>query len=159
MPRSPRHLRVGTERAGVFDRRDDLYAVRRKAGASSNAVARIEADAEHHYTVHTGTPADAHTGDDAIPVYSAGADGPLAVPTGRLFVRFNEGIKPADHTAALRKLGFTIEKTLSYAPSAAWVAPVAGNATAALEHLEALEKLPDVAHVEPQMIMQRSEKG
>lgn len=158
MSRGPRHLQVGTGHAGVFDRRDDLYAVRRQSGGSSDAVARIDADAEHHYTIHAGPPGDAHTADDVIPVYSAGASGPLAVPTGRLFVRFAEGIKAADRAASLRKLGLTIEKTLSYAPSAAWVTTTAGHATAALDHLEALEKLPDVAHVEPQMVMQRSEK-
>jgi hypothetical protein len=158
MSSGPRHLRVGTEHSGLFDRRDDLYAIRRKGRLSSGAVARIDIDAEHHYAIHAGTPTEAHTDDDVIPVYSAGADGPLAVPTGRVFVRFADGIKAADRSASLQKLGLAIEKTLSYAPSAAWVTTVAGDATATLDHLAALEKLPDVTHVEPQMVMQRSEK-
>lgn len=159
MSRGPRHLQVGTEPSGVFNRRDDLYAVRRTADQSSAAIARIEADTTHHYTVHAGTPGGGHASDDTIPVYSAGADGPLAVPTGRLFVRFAEGIKAIDRTAALRTLGFAVERTLSYAPNAAWVTSLSGNATVALDHLEALQQLPDVAHVEPQMVMQRVEKG
>lgn len=82
----------------------------------------------------------------------------MAVPTGRLLVRFAEGIKATDRAAALRKLGFTIDKTLSYAPTAAWVAPLSGNSTVALESIAALQKLPDVAHVEPQLVMQRAAK-
>jgi hypothetical protein len=149
---------VGAEPAGVFNRRDDLYAVRGTTDRSPAGVARIQADAENHYTVHAGPPAGKHSGDDVIPVYSAGADGPLAVPTGRLFVRFAEGIKASDRAPALRALGFAIERSPSYAPSAAWVTPLAGSATAALDHIEALQKLPDVAHVEPQLVMERAEK-
>ena len=52
--------------------------------------------------------------------------------------------------------GLAIDRTLSYAPTSAWVAPLSGNATAALESIDALQKLPDVAHVEPQLVMQRA---
>ena len=51
-----------------------------------------------------------------------------------------------------------IEEVLAYAPEAAWLRPATGGIGAALRGIPALELLPGVEHVEPQMLMQSAQR-
>ena len=154
----PTHVRSGTGQA-VFQRRRDLYAVRRSpAAATAGAVASIP-DGNTTITIHKGEPPPSEGAPAEVgPVYSAGPDGPLAVPTGRVLVRLSDGIRAEDRRAVFEAAGFRIDQTLSYAPQAAWLQPSQGGVAAALQGLPDLGRLPDVVHVEPQLLMPRALK-
>jgi hypothetical protein len=86
------------------------------------------------------------------PVYRAGAGGPIAVPTGRVFVRFTEGVRAEGMRGQLADAGFPLESVPSYAPDTAWVRPASGQVVDALRGLDALRRIADVADVEPQFV-------
>ena len=100
----------------------------------------------------TGAPASAA---NLSPVYRLHPEGPLAVPTGLVLVRFGEGVVAETRREELARAGYEIEESLAYAPQAAWVRARSGKIAAALEGIPALQALPDIEHVEPQMLMQR----
>ena len=160
MPRFPKRVRAGTEHTLVFERRNGLYSVRgRRRGADEDAVAVLHDDASTSFAVYEGAPLRRRAEDEEIgPVYSAGPDGPLAVPTGRVFVRLEEGLGPDARSAEFARAGFEIEQRLSYAPNAAWLRPAHGGVAKALPALAALERIPGVVHVEPQLLLARAWK-
>jgi len=86
------------------------------------------------------------------PVYALTPNGAPAVPTGLVLVRFREGIAAAGCGDVVAREGFTIHEVLPYAPSAAWVRAASGGIPASLRGIPALESLPDVVNVEPQMV-------
>lgn len=86
------------------------------------------------------------------PVYSLEPDGPFAVPTGRIFVRFKEGIKAESQNQALASTGYTITDIPLYAPQTAWVCHQSKDVASALTNLSGLEALSNVVNVEPQML-------
>lgn len=86
------------------------------------------------------------------PVYALTRRGTPAVPTGLVLVHFREGIAAAACGDLLAGDGFTIQDVLPYAPSAAWVRAASGGIPASLSGIPALESLPDVVNVEPQML-------
>jgi len=86
------------------------------------------------------------------PVYALTPRGAPAVPTGLVLVRFREGIAAAACADVVARQGFTIHDVLPYAPSAAWVRAASGGIPASLRGIAALESLPDVVNVEPQMV-------
>jgi hypothetical protein len=155
----PGRIRIGGHRAGTFQRRDGMYAVR--AGGADDCAgcrARIADGARSSVAVYEGHPPAARRSDDLIPVYSAGPQGPLAVPTGRVFVRFADGTRAEERRGDLEALGFTVERVLSYAPNAVWVTPTRGGPARALEQFEAIASLPGVVHAEPQLLLERARK-
>lgn len=85
------------------------------------------------------------------PVYREQGGG-LAVPTGRVLVRFPPEDAPQAHSDALADAGFELDEVLSYAPHAAWVRPLGGDSVAALSGVEKLRSVPGVEHVEPQVL-------
>lgn len=91
-------------------------------------------------------------GAAVTPVYALGEDGAPAVPTGLVLVRFREGVAAAGCHEALGREGYAVHEVLPYAPAAVWVRATAGGIAAALQGLAALAALPDVVHVEPQML-------
>jgi len=155
----PNRLRGGASDEPAFIRRPDYYFVRDTATrAPAGAVAIMRDSAAHNLVVFRGHPSR-KVEADAGPVYSAGPDGPLAVPTGRVFIRLADGVRPADRRAALAAAGFEIERTVPYAPGAAWLRPASGGLAHALSALDALAAVPDMVHVEPQMLMERASRG
>jgi hypothetical protein len=86
------------------------------------------------------------------PVYALTPRGAPAVPTGLVLVRFAEGIDAAGRGDQISRLGFAVVEPLGYAPSAAWVRSAAGDISASLSGIPALEALADVVNVEPQML-------
>lgn len=158
MPLAPTHLRDESGRA-VFTRRPDLYAIRQDAGVPVRGDARaLIPDEDGAVFVIYPDGDGAHALPGAGPVYEAGAGGPLAVPTGRVFVRLAEGHGVEEARTAFAGAGFRIERIVSHAPHAAWLRPDAGGAIAALPALDTLRQLPDVVHVEPQMLLERRAK-
>jgi len=156
----PAHVRSEND-GTTFERRLDLYAVRKPAdepGPDGRAAIASLADGDEVFTVHAGEPPRTRSAEEVGPVYSAGPDGPLAIPTGRVFVRFADGVRAEDRRAAFEATGFKIDKLLPYAPNAAWLRPSRGGIAAALPRATDLGKLPDVVHVEPQLLLQRALK-
>lgn len=86
------------------------------------------------------------------PVYRQARSGGLAVPTGRVFVRFAETDAAARHEQALAEAGYEVEGVPSYAPHAAWLRATGGTVGDALGRLEDLQRLPAVEHAEPQLL-------
>jgi len=87
-------------------------------------------------------------------VYGLQPSGLLAVPTGRVFVRFAEGVKAESRRQEINRAGYELIESLSYAPHAAWLRARSGDIADALAGIPRLEQLPDVENVEPQMLME-----
>ena len=92
------------------------------------------------------------------PVYAL-SGGSLAVPTGRVFVRFADGADPQAASDALRGAGFRIEQVPSYAPNAAWLTPLETDIGDALGKIGAIQSVPGVEHAEPELLMERHSRG
>jgi len=93
--------------------------------------------------------------DRLAPVYVLGGGGAPFIPTGRIGIRFAEGVSARDREAELRGLGYRIVEIPAYAPHFAWLESESGHA-AALTALPRLAALPGVEHVEPQMVTPRA---
>lgn len=144
----------------VYRRADDLIAVRGPRTGSARAV-----------------PVLTVTGDDGEPiaVYRVGpaqraeriADSPqttavyvsattrIAVPTGRVFIRFRDTVLVSKRTEEVSHAGYRTVETLPYAPSAAWLEAADGQVASALGNIGRLEALSDVVNVEPQLLAPR----
>ena len=92
---------------------------------------------------------------DFGPVYRIGEGGPMAVPTGRVFVRFDERTSLASRREEIERTGFVIQQPLSYAPQAGWLTPQSGQIADALQDFPKLAQLAGVQAIEPQMLLQR----
>ena len=130
----------GEKHATTFELVDDMYAVHRPHSEPEIVV---------------GVPAVEAQSSGIGPVYASQPSGGKAIPTGRVFVRFKSRIKAVDRDADIRKAGFEIAETVSYAPEAVWVRSSSGDIGESLASINKLEKLPDVEKVEPQMLMKR----
>lgn len=78
------------------------------------------------------------------------------VPTGRVLVRFVEGVDAAARSAQLQVAGYRIVAVLGYAPHCVWVEAADGDPATALREIAALERLGDVVNVEPQWLAPRA---
>jgi hypothetical protein len=147
----PARLRASTEHPDViYVRARNFYALR--DCDLETPVVFVLNDGE--YAVIAGQP----PGDDArmSAVYELGAL--LAVPTGRIFVRFASGVDAAQKEAELRQAGYDIDQVVAYAPNAAWLRDAGDDAAAALSRLADLEHVVGVENVEPQLLMPRSHR-
>jgi hypothetical protein len=149
-PDFPERLRAGTERRDTYYTRvPDYYALHRAADAAG-AVMTLK---EEGIAVYHGEP-DANRDDKTslTPVYSLQPSGPLAVPTGEVFIRFAQGIDATSRRDEIERAGYKIVKTTSYTPHTAWLQSTSGGVAQSLSNIPALEALADVANVEPQML-------
>lgn len=96
--------------------------------------------------------------EGALPVFALGGGGSLAVPTGRVFVRFAEGENVARRAKDIADAGYEIEESPSYAPQAAWLRARSGDTVEALRGVAILERLAGIENVEPQMLMEAERK-
>ncbi len=179
----PTRLRHSTENPGVvYVRASGLFALRGSVSPASRSAAdapllSLQTDGGDKISIYRGAPAPGTTraramdGPRAIAVYELGrsasaktparagrganSSGGLAVPTGRVFVRFGDAIKAESRADELQKLGYRIAQTLAYAPNAAWLESIDGD-QAALRNIDAIEKLAGVVNVEPQLLTQRA---
>ena len=149
----PDVVRLSTERSEVtFRRSDGLYAVHGTIAGDEpqSPVLILEGGLVR---VHEGrSPESGEAGALVGPVYGADPDGAIAVPTGRIFVRFEEGSMAADRAGEIEAAGFAVDEVVSYAPHAAWVVPSSGSIADALANVEALEDVSGVVNVEPQLL-------
>ncbi|MBC8029195.1 MAG: hypothetical protein H7Z16_03715 [Pyrinomonadaceae bacterium] len=96
--------------------------------------------------------------DKVSPVYLLSPGGSPAVPTGLVFIRFTDGVEVGERLGEIKKAGYKVAETLAYAPNAAWLRAQSGNIADALAGLKALEKIPSVESVEPQMLMESARR-
>ncbi|WP_416674302.1 hypothetical protein [Egbenema bharatensis] len=159
-PNYPHRVRFSTERPDVFYERSNAYALH----YSQPDSAPREAD----HILEDGTiaifPRETvlchHSPDTAIsPVYTLAPGQVLAVPTGRLFVRFTQDTIATDHAPALQAAGYAIESSSTYAPHTAWVQARSGDIAEALSNIPQLEAIAAIENVEPQMIVERQLKS
>jgi hypothetical protein len=92
------------------------------------------------------------------PVYQLLPNGPLAVPTGLVFVRFDEAISLKEKTPVISRTGYRIDQVLSYAPHAGWLRAESDSISDALRGIDRLEALENVANVEPQVLMESARR-
>jgi hypothetical protein len=158
VPDYPKRVESGTPLT-VFEQRPELYAIKQSAATGDqHAIAVIPDEAAVAFGIYEGPPPKDLRAEEIGPVYSAGADGPLAVPTGRVFVRLADNVRADKRAKQFQSAGFTIDKLLSYAPNAAWLKPSTGGVAAALPGLARLREVASVEHVEPQLLLQRELK-
>lgn len=152
----PRKLAANSkEGAPTYTFVPGLYAVHRK---------QIEAGTKPEYLLNDGKIAvfkvdsdrDVTTAEEGkvSPVYALTAGGSLAVPTGLVFIRLAAGLEVKALKDELSNAGYKVAETLAYAPNAAWLEPQSEDIADGLNGLAALEKLPNVESVEPQMLME-----
>jgi hypothetical protein len=145
----PPRLRASTEHSEViYVRAKEYYAVRN----CPPGAPRVFSINDGEYSVIKGQP---KRDDESVSaVYEFGAT--LAVPTGRVFVRFAIGVDASRRKSQLLQVGYDIDQLLSYAPNAAWLRDADDDAAVALSRVEELERLDDVENVEPQLLTPRS---
>lgn len=88
-------------------------------------------------------------------VYRLQPSGPLFVPTGKLFIRFAEGVAADSRRAEIGRAGYEIVKLSQYTPHTAWLRHASGAIAQSLSNIHLLESLADVENVEPQMLTAR----
>jgi hypothetical protein len=151
----PRTLRSSTTEPRVLYRRvPDLVAIhsRTQAPAGWEVVLTLEDPPIVVCRRDTHALPRASLRATITPVYALTRRGAPAVPTGLVLVRFREGIAAAACGDALTREGFMIHGVLPQAPSAAWVKAASGGIPASLRGIPALESIPGVVNVEPQMV-------
>jgi len=149
----PREIPVNSNRTS-YTLKPGYYAVHGKeTSPNSNPVQLLNDGA---IAIFEGTPDIAS--DRLSPVYTLAQGGSLAVPTGLVLLRLGEHIPIAERKDAVKAAGYEVAETLSYAPNAAWLRAGNGKIADALRGIKALEKIPGVENVEPQMLMAASRR-
>lgn len=149
---------MSTERPDLrYVRLPGYFAVHGRVSESWASAVVLRLD-DGRIAVCRGDPGTRPEGGESLvvsPVYALGPEGPPAVPTGLVFLRFREGVRAEERRAAIARAGYTVRQIISYAPHAAWVEASSGKIADALSGIPKLEALPDVANVEPQMLSER----
>jgi hypothetical protein len=96
--------------------------------------------------------------DRAGPVYRRRPDGEIVIPTGRVLVRFAQGVRAEEHREDLARAGYVLETTLRYAPQAIWVRARDGDIAGGLRNLQRLRELPGVEQLEAQMLSESKQR-
>ena len=96
--------------------------------------------------------------DKLSPVYTLVPGGSPAVPTGLVFIRLAEGVPVSKLKEEIEGAGYEVAESLAYAPHAAWLRARSGKIKDALAELKALQKVPNVESVEPQMLMESARR-
>jgi hypothetical protein len=162
----PSQVRAGTQRPGSsYVRKTGYYAEHgRQPDAPAPGATSVLNDAA--IAVFHGEPPEEKGGPlpsvTLSPIYELQPGGSPAVPTGLVFVRFREGVEVASQQQEIDRAGYETARSLPYASNAAWLRARSGSIADALSGIPKLEDLPDIANVEPQMLMEsapRQEKG
>lgn len=142
----------------IYERADNLYAVRRSQTTPMQAtpVVSLDADGGASFLIYRGMPDQySSAADMSIPVYTLSRGNNLAVPTGRVFIRFSEGIEIASRQAELKRVGYRLAQTLAYASNAGWLEAEDMTTLTALKNIGKLGQLADIANIEPQFLSAR----
>lgn len=151
----PRALRASTVQPKVLYRRlPELIAIHERIEPPAGWEVVLTLEDPPIVVCRGDTRALPRTLMDATvtPVYALARRGAPAVPTGLVLVRFRAGVAATACGELFSREGFTIHDVLPYAPSAVWVKAASGGIPASLRGIPALESLPDVVNVEPQML-------
>jgi len=133
----------------------DLYAVHReRAGLAQGAELLLDEGKIAIFKVEANSSRSAAPEGNLSAVYRLTPGGSLAVPTGRIFIRFAEGLEVGASQEALSQAGYEVTETLAYAQNAAWLQTRSGDIADSLNGLAGLKELPNVESVEPQMLME-----
>lgn len=73
-------------------------------------------------------------------------------------MRFAESERAEHHAAAIESAGYRIERVPEYAPHTAWLRHRTDDIGEALVHLDALQTLNGMEHVEAQMLSDRAHR-
>lgn len=148
----PELIRMSTiQPEAVYRRVAGKVALESRSG-DSEKDARF-ADSGRSFAIRARQPGLVTEGE--FPVYALGPEGPLAVPSGTVLVRFAEGIKATTREDELARAGYAVAREMPYAPHAVVVHAKSGRTADALANLERLENVQGVVNVEPQMISER----
>jgi len=148
---SPRKLRLGSEQTEAsYELAEDLIATH-DAEPTPEALLTLEGEAVAVEPLTAISRSDSKQ-DVVGPVYRQAPGGGLAVPTGRVFVRFADGDSAARHEADLAKVGYDIEQIPAHAPHTAWVRAATGAVADGLRGVGRLERVPGIENVEPQLL-------
>lgn len=152
----PERLPASTERRDTFYTRVPGYHAVHHGLEEADRTDAVMTLKEEGIAVYR-TETNESRGDTAslTPVYELHPSGPLAVPTGKVFIRFTEGVDAASHREEIERSGYEIAKTSQYTPHTAWLRSKSGSIAQSLTNIHALESLPDVENVEPQMLTVR----
>ena len=157
----PRKIEVSSRLgAQTYTLLPGYYAMHGKSAGNLATEAAYELN-EGTITVFRGEPDQSKletAGDKLTPVYALGQGGSPAVPTGLVFLRLADGATIDESTQEINEAGFEVAETLAYAPNAAWLRARSGDIADALNGLKALEKIPSVESVEPQMLMEAARR-
>jgi len=161
--RYPQEVRSSTQRSSlIYTRLPGHYAVQREVGGppSAGVVLTINEGAGQIDVIENQPVAgkDKERGEGVRPVYKLQPGGGLALPTGQVFIRFKEGVKVEEQAEKIKDAGYEIAQSVSYAPHAAWLRPSSGDVADGLAKIPALETIPDVENVEPQMLRPRANR-
>jgi hypothetical protein len=154
---APDHIDVGTgpERRSIA-RVADLYAVHDLGRGASLDRAVLTLDEGGIAVFRTGAGTDDAPPESAVgPVYELHPGGSVGVPTGRVFIRFADAERIDTRREDLARAGYDVERTVSYAPNAAWLKPRTGRIGDGLRGIDALRKLRGVENVEAEVKTER----
>ena len=157
----PDALQIRTERGSLrYTKQPGFYAVH--GPLPNNLQTAVELVLEDNtVTICRGEPAlsaDLPTSLKITPVYALDPHGPLAIPTGQIFLRFTPDVKTDERRGNLADHGYTVVRIPSYAPHTAWVQATNGDIATSLLNIEQLNGLPGLVNVEPQLLMQRKNR-
>jgi hypothetical protein len=113
-------VRSSEGQAVLYHLAPEFYARRSAAPLSpgDRLVQRLDED----FAVFQGpASSSAMAKGNVSPVYRAQPSGMFAIPTGRLWVRFAEGIDATQKREMVEKAGFRFEESPPWAAHAAWV--------------------------------------
>lgn len=134
-----------------------LYAV--LGPVPSGPVAPLFLWPDDEVAVFAGEASSSPAAERTVPVYGRGEGVLPAVPTGRVFVRCEEGERLEQHGAELARAGYDLERVSSFAPHAGWVRAASGSVADALAGLSRLQSLAGLVHVEVQWLRPRQTKS
>jgi hypothetical protein len=150
----PQQMRVSSERATLlYCRQPGYYGIHYEHPDPVVPDAILQLN-EGAIAVFQGEPDEGMTALGSLsPIYALQSEGSLAVPTGLVFIRFQERVEVKSRSSAIQQAGYAIAQTPSYAPHAAWLRARSGKILDGLVGIPQLEAIPDVENVEPQMLM------
>jgi hypothetical protein len=161
MSKFPRQFSVNTApRPTHYALTDDYYAVTGEVERLRSTDIQFDSD-EDRLTVRRKQPDEsisASSNSRISPVYRLGDRGPLAVPTGKVFVRFKDRDSLEKHRKEIERAGFKVVQSLPYAPQAGWVEPSSGKIEDAITRFDTLNQIRGVEAVEPQMLLERQRR-
>ena len=151
----PLVVEAGGSRATLSYSREKLYfAVQGKIAENINLPVKWKSR-EDAITVFEGEPWNLETAiapERLRPVYRLLPDGPMVIPTGMVFARFEESLKAEERSSQLAEAGYEIDTVPAYAPHCAWLKPADGQVSSGLARIATLRKVPGIVNVEPQML-------